>query len=53
MAVSGHSHDRRGADSEAVPRRRLLGWLSSYFSIIINKNLRNKLYIVALSNIGK
>ncbi len=29
MAVTGHSHDRRGAESEAVPRRRLLGWLSS------------------------
>jgi cytochrome b6-f complex iron-sulfur subunit len=29
MAVTGHSHDRRGAGSEDVPRRRLLGWLSS------------------------
>jgi cytochrome b6-f complex iron-sulfur subunit len=29
MAVTGHSHDRHGAGSEAVPRRRLLGWLSS------------------------
>jgi cytochrome b6-f complex iron-sulfur subunit len=29
MAVAVHGHERRGADSEAVPRRRLLGWLSS------------------------
>ena len=29
MAVTVHSHSGRGTASEAVPRRRLLGWLSS------------------------
>jgi cytochrome b6-f complex iron-sulfur subunit len=29
MAVRVHGHDRRATESDAVPRRRLLGWLSS------------------------
>lgn len=29
MAVTVHGHDKRGAESEGVGRRRMLGWLSS------------------------